>query len=110
MQDDPRERERYRREAEVLIVQGGVGHSPIGYRRHGIEDALARGEHSLALEHATALAAYTRDEPLPYTEFLIARCRVLVGLASRPDEPELHAELARLRAEGARVRWPIRWT
>ncbi len=109
LHDDPRERERCRAEAEALLALGCVAHNPIGYYRHSIEDALARGEWPRVLEHAAALEDYTRAEPLPYTDLTIARARVLVGLASHPDDPELHEELGRLRAEADRVRWPIGW-
>jgi len=109
LHDDARDRERCRAEAEALLAQGCVGHNAIGYHRYGIEDALARGEWARGLEHAAALEAYTRAEPLPYSDFLIARARVLAGLAARPEDRALQAELSRLRAEAERVRWPIGW-
>jgi ATP/maltotriose-dependent transcriptional regulator MalT len=108
--DEAGERERCRTEAETLLAQRVVSHNVINYYRHGIDDALARGEWARALEHATALEAYTQAEPLPYSDLLIARARVLVRLASRPDERAVHGELARLRAEAERVRWPIGWS
>ncbi len=108
--DDAHDRERCRAEAEALLAQGCVGHNAIGYYRYGIEDALARGEWARGLEHAAALEAYTQAEPLPYSEFLIARARVLIGLVSHPDDRALREELARLRAEAERVEWPIGWT
>ncbi len=106
---DAQERERCRAEAEALIARGCTSHNLINYHRHGIEDALARGEFARGLEHAAALEVYTRGEPLPYSDFVIARARVLIGLASRPDDPTLREELARLRREAERVRWPIAW-
>ena len=109
LHDDARDRERCRAEAEALLAQGCVGHNPIGYHRYGIEDALARGEWARGLEHAAALEAYTAAEPLPYSDFLIARARVLIGLVSRRDDPALQTELSRLRAEAERIRWPIGW-
>ena len=109
MQDDAHVRELSRAEAEALIAQGGVGHVSIAYHRLGIEDALARGEWARGLAHAGAIEAYTQAEPLPYTDFLIARARVLVGLAARPADPPLREELARLFAEAERVAWPIAW-
>jgi hypothetical protein len=74
-----------------------------------MDDALALGEWPRALAHAAALESYTAAEPLPYSDFLIARARVLAGLAARPADPTLAAELLRLRAEAARARWPIDW-
>ena len=109
MEDDPRERERCRAEAETFLDEGGVGHSPIGYHRIGIDDTLARGEWVRARAHAAALEAYTRDEPLPYVEFLIARGRVLAELGEQPADAAARAELARLKAEAVRLKWPIAW-
>ncbi len=109
LHDDVRERERARAEAEAVLAQGCASHNHIGYHRIGIEDALARGEWARGLDHAAALESYTAAEPLPYSDFLIARARVLIGLAARPADPALLVELSRLRAEAARVRWPIGW-
>ena len=109
LHDDGAERERARAEAEALLAQGCLSHNHIGYHRIGIDDALARREWSRVLAHAAAFESYTAAEPLPYADFLIARARVLAGLATRPADPLLAAELSRLRAEAARVRWPIDW-
>jgi tetratricopeptide (TPR) repeat protein len=109
MQDDPGERERARAEAEALLAGGAVGHSPIGYHRIGIDDTLARGEWERMRAHAAALEAYTRDEPLPYTDFLIARGRVLATLGENPGDAAAQASLARLKAAALGLRWPIAW-
>jgi tetratricopeptide (TPR) repeat protein len=109
LHDDEHDRARCRAEAEALLAEGLIGHNVIGYHRQGMEDALERGEWSRGLRHASALEAYTRPEPLPYADFLIARYRALTGLASRPGERALHDELARLRGEAERLRWPISW-
>ena len=109
LQDDAREREQCCIEAEALLAKGCVGHNAIGYYRYGIEDALARGEWSRVLERIGALADYTRREPLPYSDFLMARGRTLVALAHRPQDAALQSELSRLRADAERVRWPIDW-
>ena len=109
MQDDPTERERCRAEAEALLADGGIGHSPIAYHRIGIEDALARGEWERMRAHVAALEACTRDEPLPYTDLLIARGRVLATLGESPGDAAARAELVRLKDEFARLSWPIGW-
>lgn len=107
--DDAGERDACRSEAEALIAAGCIGHNVIFYHRHEIENALVRCEWPRAIAHAAALERYTRPEPLPYVDFLVARCRVLAGLAARPGAPELRTELARLRAEADRLDWPIGW-
>jgi hypothetical protein len=109
MQDDSAERERARARAEAFLEEGGVGHSPIGYHRIGIDDTLVRGEWERARAHAAALEAYTRDEPLPYVDFLVARARVLAALGEKPTDAAARAELTRLQTEAARLKWPIDW-
>ncbi|HVN35510.1 MAG TPA: hypothetical protein VMU96_09685, partial [Casimicrobiaceae bacterium] len=109
MHDAERERERSWAKAATLIAERGIGHSPIAFHRLAIDDALERGEFPRALAHADALERYTAAEPLPYTDFLIARSRVLVGLAANGDDQSLAGELERLQREAERVRWPIRW-
>jgi class 3 adenylate cyclase/tetratricopeptide (TPR) repeat protein len=109
MQDDERERMRDRAEAEAILAQGCLSHNHVGYHRSGLDDALARGEWSLAMAHADALQAYTAAEPLPYCDFLVARTRTLVGLVERPGDAALQRELARLREQARSLRWPIGW-
>jgi class 3 adenylate cyclase/tetratricopeptide (TPR) repeat protein len=96
-------------EAEALLAQRCSSHSHIAYHRLSIDAALARAEWPRALEQAAALAAYTRPEPFPYGDFLIARARTLVAVGRRPQDAGLQADLAVLRAEAERLRWPIHW-
>jgi class 3 adenylate cyclase/tetratricopeptide (TPR) repeat protein len=109
MENNPIERERCRAEAEALIAEGGIGHSAIAYHRIGIDDTLARGEWERTRAHAAALAACTRDEPLPYADLLIARGRALATLGESPGDGAARDELARLKGEFARLNWPIGW-
>jgi class 3 adenylate cyclase/predicted ATPase len=109
MATDSRSRERYAAEARTLLEQGCVAHSQIAYYRLALEDAIARHEWPRALEYVGAMAAYTRREPLPYTDFLMARGRTLVALAAQPQDPVLRAELAALQAQAKTLRWPIDW-
>ena len=109
MHDDLREREKHRAEAEALLAEGSIGHSPIGYHRVGIEDTLARGEWEKTRAHAAALESYTGNEPLPYTDLLIARARALAFLGANPHDVATQHELRRLKAEALRLKWPIGW-
>lgn len=106
---DPAEREHHRAEAEALLAAGCLSHNYLHYYRYSIDDALARGEWARVHRHVDGLAAYTRDEPLPYTDFLMARGRVLATLAERPQDPRLRNEIARLQERADRLRWPIGW-
>jgi class 3 adenylate cyclase/tetratricopeptide (TPR) repeat protein len=107
--EDPHRREACMREAETLLAGAALSHNHLSYRRSAIEDALERREWPDALRHAAALEDYTRAEPLPVADFLIARARTLAGLAKRPNDALLRAEMARLRAKAERLGWPITW-
>ncbi len=107
--DDPKQRAALHAEARAWLEHGAVGHSYIAYYRLGIEDAIARADWAMGLQHAAALAAHTAREPLPYTDYLIARGRALIALGQRPQDRALHEEVLRLRAEAGRLRWSIGW-
>jgi len=109
LQQDGDAREDCRREAEALLAQTCVGHNAIAYHRYGIEDTIRRGEWERARAHAAALEEYTRPEPLPYTDFLIARGRALATLGENPADRTAHAEVERLRREAERIDWRLDW-
>jgi class 3 adenylate cyclase/tetratricopeptide (TPR) repeat protein len=100
---------RWRAEAEALLSAGCVSHCHIAYHRDGIDDGIARHEWARVLRHVEELERFTAPEPLPYTDWLIARGRVLAALAERPDDAALQAERSRLQAEFARVDWRVHW-
>ncbi len=107
--ETPATREAWRAEAEALLASGCISHSHILYHRLAIDDAIARSDWPRALEQVAALANFTRAEPVPYCDFLIARGRALVALGQHPGDAGARAEVAVLRAEAERLRWPIRW-
>lgn len=109
MLDDAGEREHCIAEAESVLAGIAMSHSHMAFRRNAIEDALARADWQQVVRQADELEDYTSAEPLPYCDFLIARARTLVGLAQRPEDPALRADLTRLRTEAERVAWPIGW-
>ncbi len=49
-----------------------------------------------------ALGDYTRSEPLPWCDFFIARGRALAAFGQGRCDPEILAELRRLREEAER--------
>ncbi len=50
-----------------------------------------------------ALEDYTRSEPLPWSEFFIARGRVLAAYGRGRRDAALTAEIRRLREDGERL-------
>ncbi len=64
---------------------------------------LSEGDWDQAERYAAALEDFTRPEPLPWSEFFIARGRALATWGRGRREPELVAELQRLRSEAERL-------
>jgi ATP/maltotriose-dependent transcriptional regulator MalT len=100
------ETERSAREAalaagEALLAKGAVGHSHFAFRRHAIEAGLLAGEWDAAEAHADALARRTAAEPLPYSDLIVARGRILARIGRGTARAEDAEELAALRAKAA---------
>lgn len=84
-------------EAQELLSTGCVSHNHIFVHRDAIETWLAREDWAEAERHATALEIYTRAEPFPWSEFIIARCLALVNHGRSGPSEEEAIELERLR-------------
>jgi len=78
--DNPAECRAALREGEELLSSGCVSHSHFEFYYHAIEVSLRDGQWHEAYRYADALAAYTQEEPLPWTELLIGRGRVLADI------------------------------
>lgn len=72
-------------EGERLLAKDSVSHNHLEFRMLAIEFLLAARDWPAVRHHATALAAYTRDEPLPWSDLVIARAEALAvaGKAAR---------------------------
>jgi class 3 adenylate cyclase/tetratricopeptide (TPR) repeat protein len=100
------ETERSGREAalaagEALLAKGAVGHNHFWFRRYAIEAALQVQEWDVADAHADALAERTAAEPLPYSDLIVRRGRILARMGRGAAGDEDAAELAALRAKAA---------
>ena len=62
---------------------------------------MARGDGEGVVRYADALEAYTSGEPLPWSNFLIARARALAAWGRGARDAASLAELARLRDQAA---------
>ena len=93
---------RWRRERAVVRA-GCLAHNVLWFRRDAIEAALNAGEWEAAERHAAALEDYTRAEPLPWSDFIVARGRALATHGRGKGGAGLTAELVRLRDEAERV-------
>ncbi len=90
-------------EGESLLAESSVSHNHLHFRQLAIEVALEDGDRSEALRHCTALADYTRSEPLPWSEFFIARGRALAAWTTGQRGDDERLTLQRLREEAEAV-------
>lgn len=100
-QQDPAEKVRLLDQGEALLGRDSVSHNHLYFCQFAIEASLALGDWDRARRHAEALRAYTADEPFPWATFHIARAFALAEHGAGSRQPELMAELARLRDEAA---------
>jgi len=72
-------------EGEQLLARGAVSHNHFEFRMLAIEFLVAARDWPAVRHHAAALTAYTREEPLPWSDLVIARAEALaaVGKAAR---------------------------
>jgi hypothetical protein len=84
-------------EAEALLAKGCVSHNYLFLHKDAIEACLLREDWDEAERHAVALETYTRPEPLPWSEFVIARGLALAAHGRSQRSEELTLELERLR-------------
>ncbi|HSC96217.1 MAG TPA: adenylate/guanylate cyclase domain-containing protein [Burkholderiales bacterium] len=102
--DDPAARRQALEEGQRVLDQGCVGHNYFWFYRDAMDVRLKLGDWGGVERYASALEAYTRPEPLPWTDFFIARGRALAAFgAGRRGEGTAEA-LARARDEGRRLR------
>jgi class 3 adenylate cyclase len=86
---------------EALLAKGAGGHNHFWFRRYAIEAALQAGEWAEAESHASALAERTAAEPLPYSDLIVERGRILARMGSGTARDEDVGALAALRAKAA---------
>ena len=98
----PEERRRALAKGEVLIRGGCVGHNQLHFYPSAMQVALDLANYDEVERYAAALEDYTRPEPLPWSEFFIARGRALAACGRGRRDAALRAEIQRLRSEGER--------
>jgi class 3 adenylate cyclase/tetratricopeptide (TPR) repeat protein len=94
-------------EGEELIAQGGVGHNQLWFYPDAIEVALELAEYDEVERYAARLEDFTRPEPLPWSEFFIARGRILAAVGRGEQNPRIVDTLHHLRKEGERLGYSI---
>jgi len=100
---DPAQRRRALKEGELILRQECVSHNYFWFYRNAMEACLESGEWEEVERFAAALEAYTRAEPLPWTDFVIARGRTLATSGRGGRDAATIDELRRLRDEAERI-------
>ena len=104
LESDPEARRRALAEGEAQLANC-VSHNHIFLREVAIDAALDGGDWEAVAAHADKLRRYTADEPLPLSDFIIARGHALArfGQGERGDDLRTPLDdLARL-ATGAEM-------
>ena len=100
--DNVEERAAALAEGERVLAAGAVSDNLVYFNRYAIEACLAAKDWAGVERYAAALEHSMAEEPLPMTDFLVARARAVVA-TSRGQKDE--TELRRLLAEANRIGW-----
>jgi class 3 adenylate cyclase/tetratricopeptide (TPR) repeat protein len=95
--DDPTTRQEVFREAENILRAGCVSHNHFWFYREAIDICVESGDWDETERFAAALEDYTRDEPLPLSDFHVARARALAAFGRGARDEKIISELERLR-------------
>jgi tetratricopeptide (TPR) repeat protein len=101
--EDPGERKRALEEAESILDSGCVAHNHFWFAQTAIDHALAIGKWDEAERYATRLEVYTREQPLAWPDFIIARGRALAAWGRGDRAPALVEGLTRLKTKAEQV-------
>jgi hypothetical protein len=100
---DPRQRSEALAEGEALLAQGCVSHSYFEFYHNAIEVSLAERAWSDVRRYADGLEAYTAAEPLPLTDVMIHRARLLADLGEGVRKRGIRGKLEALLADCQRM-------
>ena len=100
---DPSIREKALAEGEEIIRRGCNAHNVLWFYRDAMEATLSVGDWDGVERYAAALEDYTRPEPLPWSDFFIARGRVFAAYGMSKRDDATMQKLRRLRDEADRV-------
>lgn len=90
-------------EGEKLLVQGSVSHNYLHFYQNAMDVALADNDWHATQRYAGLLENYTRLEPLPWSDFFIARGQALAAWGSGQHDKSTWQELQRLAEEAKRA-------
>lgn len=97
--DDPDRRREALAEGERQLDAGAVSQSYFTFYLDATDSCFHHAEWDRMDYYADRLAAFTRDEPLPWSDFVVARARTLAAWGRGDGEPAATGELRRLREQ-----------
>ena len=101
--DSPLERFEALREGEALLAAGTPSHNHLHFAESAMAALLEQGDWAGAERQCDRLERYCAREPLPWSEFVIARGRALASLGRGEQSDALRETLERLRETAARA-------
>ena len=101
--DDAAQRKAFLEEGETILDQGCASHNHIWFSRAAIDIALSEGDWGAAERYAARLETYTKEEPLPWCDFIIERGRTLAAWGRGDRSQQQIDELRRLKALAEKV-------
>ena len=101
--DEPKAKIDALEEGERLLEAGCVGHNHLFYYPDAIDVSFEIGDWDGVERYSLALETYTEAEPLPWSNFFIARGQALAAWGRGQRGPEAKAEIQRLYREARRV-------
>lgn len=99
----PTERAQALAEGDALLAAGCVSHSYFEFYSNAIEAGLQERDWKSVRRYADRLEAYTSDEPLPWTNILIKRARLLADAGESGMKQATRAGLEALKTECQRM-------
>ncbi len=94
--DDSERRRRALAEGETLLDEGALAHNHFAFCLDATDSCFDHGEWEAMRHYADLLERYTRDEPLPLGDFVIARARALAAWGTGERGDAVRQELERL--------------
>jgi len=105
--DDSAERTTALREGEALLKAGAVSHNHFYFDMYAIEVMLEQGDADGVERYCAQLEHYTAREPLPWSDFVIARGRALARFGRGERSTVLRQSLLGLRETAARAEFNV---
>lgn len=101
--DDSARRRAMLAEGEAIVRAGCISHNWLFFYRDAVEASLMNEDWDEAGRYAAALEQRTQPEPLPWSDFFIARGRALAAFGRGQRDDATIAALQRLRAEAEEI-------